>query len=224
MIRYLAVIIVCLLCSCKSDKRYHDQKDPTAIDEPDAIQEPAISYGEEIAAMRAEKDETFKNAETSPLLKGQKQAFTKLDYFSVDTTFVVQARLEVAAFPKVAILPTTTEQEQAQLVYGVLHFTFEGKDFSLNVYRDPALDGKPGFEDYLFLPFTDLTNGNQTYGGGRYLDLAIPPGTEITLDFNKAYNPYCAYNKKYSCPLVPRENHLEIAVEAGEKKFFLGNR
>ena len=75
------------------------------------------------------------------------------------------------------------------------------------------------FVDYLFLPFTDLTNGEATYAGGRYIDLAIPDGDTLIIDFNKSYNPYCAYNKKYSCPIVPKVNHLEIDINAGVKAF-----
>ena len=76
-----------------------------------------------------------------------------------------------------------------------------------------------GFKDYLFLPFMDDTNGEQTYAGGRYIDLRIPEGNTLKIDFNKAYNPYCAYNEKYSCPIVPRENYLDVAVKAGVKVF-----
>ena len=71
----------------------------------------------------------------------------------------------------------------------------------------------------MFLPFSDLTSGNETYGGGRYIDLEIPKGKTITIDFNQAYNPYCAYNPKYSCPIVPAENELLTNVNAGVKKF-----
>jgi len=78
---------------------------------------------------------------------------------------------------------------------------------------------KDGFEDYLFLPFSDTTNGNETYIGGRYIDCRIQKDLEWTIDFNKAYNPYCAYNYKYSCPIVPMENDLPIAIIAGVKKF-----
>ncbi len=75
------------------------------------------------------------------------------------------------------------------------------------------------FENYLFLPFTDLTNGNGTYGGGRYIDLEIPKGDTMVIDFNKSYNPYCAYNGKYSCPIPPKENDLNIAIKAGVKNY-----
>jgi len=78
---------------------------------------------------------------------------------------------------------------------------------------------QPGWEDYLFLPFLDDTNGNTTYGGGRYVDLRIPKNDTITIDFNTAYSPYCAYNENYSCPIVPRENYLDIKVKAGVMSF-----
>ena len=76
-----------------------------------------------------------------------------------------------------------------------------------------------GFEDYLFLPFLDDTNGEESYGGGRYIDLKIPEGDQMTIDFNTAYNPYCAYDAKYSCPIVPRENYMDVEVRAGVKAF-----
>ena len=75
------------------------------------------------------------------------------------------------------------------------------------------------YRDYLFLPFLDATNGIETYGGGRYIDLTIPESNQITIDFNKSYNPYCAYNEKFSCPIVPRENYLSLKVNAGVKRF-----
>jgi uncharacterized protein len=89
----------------------------------------------------------------------------------------------------------------------------------LNIYRNIDLSKKKEYKNYLFLPFLDLTSGNESYGGGRYIDMRIPKGNIITIDFNKAYNPYCAYNHKYSCPVVPDENNLNIEIKAGVKKF-----
>ena len=87
------------------------------------------------------------------------------------------------------------------------------------MYQNQDLTKKDGFDNYLFLPFLDDTNGEESYGGGRYIDLRIPKNDELVIDFNKAYNPYCAYNEKYSCPIVPRENYLALKVEAGVKVF-----
>jgi uncharacterized protein (DUF1684 family) len=94
-----------------------------------------------------------------------------------------------------------------------------GKEYQLEVYQNKELMLQEEHKDYLFLPFTDKTNGEETYSGGRYIDLAIPEGDSITIDFNKAYNPYCAYNKKYSCPIVPNVNAMDTKVLAGVMDF-----
>ena len=117
------------------------------------------------------------------------------------------------------LMPTTTERKSEEVVYGIAKFLLNGKNHELEIYQNSELILEEGYEDYLFLPFTDMTNGTETYGGGRYLDLRIPEGDTIVLNFNKAYNPYCVYNKKYSCPLVPRQNYLKTRVEAGVKVF-----
>ncbi|MFC7667025.1 DUF1684 domain-containing protein [Hymenobacter humi] len=98
-----------------------------------------------------------------------------------------------------------------------LRFVLQGQPMRLSVYQSADLLKRPGFEDYLFVPFTDLTNGHGSYGGGRYLDLRIPPaGTRVMqLDFNRAYNPSCAYNHGYSCPVPPAENRLPVAIPVG---------
>ena len=95
-----------------------------------------------------------------------------------------------------------------------MKFQLEDKEFRLAVYQNIATE-----DDYLFLPFADQTSGFETYGGGRYIDLSSPLKDTFRLDFNKAYNPYCVYNKKFSCPLVPEENYLEYSIRAGELNF-----
>ncbi|WP_224490844.1 DUF1684 domain-containing protein [Robertkochia flava] len=212
MIRLAFFIWIALVVSCKSDKRYHDDSGVQEEQEMKA----GTSYPEEIAALRAEKDKKFAEAGSSPLIAADLDEFTGLPYFPVDTTYKVEATLELSHSTELTSMPTTTDREVKQRVFGVLRFTLQGRHLSLKVYQDPMLT-EPGYENYLFLPFTDQTNGEQTYGGGRYLDLEVPEGNRLTLDFNKAYNPYCAYNPKYSCPLVPRENHLDVAVKAGER-------
>ena len=97
----------------------------------------------------------------------------------------------------------------------VTFFKLKGKKFKLNVYQSQDLSRKPEYADYLFLPFTDNTNGLTTYGGGRYIDLKLPLEKTVTLDFNKAYNPYCAYSKNYSCPIPPASNDLDISIPVG---------
>ena len=114
---------------------------------------------------------------------------------------------------------TTTDRTPTYQPIGTLEFRLAGKKQRLTVYRSPPLSAKPEYAHSLFVPFTDLTNGAATYGGGRYLDLTGPLGPTVDLDFNKAYNPYCAYGGKYSCPLPPVENHLQVPVTAGVKAF-----
>lgn len=116
-------------------------------------------------------------------------------------------------------MKTTTDRLSKERIFGVVSFELKGKLFELNVYQGEELMQTDGFEDYLFLPFLDNTNGASTYAGGRYIDLRIPKNSTIEIDFNSAYNPYCAYNEKFSCPIVPRVNYIDLRVEAGVKDF-----
>ena len=102
-------------------------------------------------------------------------------------------------------------------IYGTVSFIIQGKTYQLNVYQSHSLKESKEYADYLFLPFMDLTNGKTTYAGGRYIDLKIPKSNEIVINFHTAYNPYCAYSARYSCPVVPEENFIEVEVNAGVK-------
>ncbi|MGV7106440.1 DUF1684 domain-containing protein [Flavobacterium sp. U410] len=161
----------------------------------------------------------FKDSVSSPLEKEDLAHFERLDFYPISEKFIVKATFVKAKKEKSFKMKTSTSRTPMYIKYGELHFELEGKSMVLNVYKNIELSKKPGFKDYLFLPFLDLTNGETTYAGGRYLDIVIPKSKEVILNFNKAYNPYCAYNHNYSCPLVPRENDLDIAIEAGVKKF-----
>ncbi|MFS4481818.1 DUF1684 domain-containing protein [Hyunsoonleella sp. 2307UL5-6] len=159
----------------------------------------------------------FKDASTSPLKKKDLKTFEGLDFFEFDSTYIVNAKLKRTPNNEWFNMKTTTKRVSEERIYGVLYFELNGKQHQLNIYQ-----GKEAVEegdDYLFLPFLDETNGLESYGGGRYIDSNIPKGNTLILDFNTAYNPYCAYNSKYSCPIVPRENYLKTRVEAGVKRF-----
>ena len=93
------------------------------------------------------------------------------------------------------------------------------KNYKLNIYQNVELIKKEGYEDNLFLPFLDNTNGEESYAGGRYVECTIPEGNIMIIDFNQAYNPYCAYNSKYSCPIVPRDNYVDVDIKAGVKGY-----
>ncbi|MGZ0017257.1 DUF1684 domain-containing protein [Yeosuana sp. AK3] len=161
----------------------------------------------------------YKDASTSPLKEEDRKVFEGLDFFKYDSTYVVKAlftRLENEIPFK---MKTTTDRLPEYVKFGILEFFLNDEIFQLNVYQNQELIKDEGFEDYLFLPFSDETNGLESYGGGRYIDLRIQESNTVVIDFNTAYNPYCAYNDKYSCPIVPRENYLKTRIEAGVKTF-----
>lgn len=161
----------------------------------------------------------YADVKESPLTSEDLLKFKGLDFFPIDTNYVVRAKFVRTKKEKKFQMKTSTDRLPVYKNYGELHFTLNHQELKLNVYQNLDLIKKSGFEDYLFLPFSDLTNGKVTYIGGRYLDLRIQKETLWTIDFNKAYNPYCAYNHKYSCPKVPLENDLPVAILAGVKKF-----
>ena len=161
----------------------------------------------------------YKDASKSPLKKKDLKVFKSLDFFPFDSTFIVEASLKRTRDTEWFNMKTTTDRLSKERIFGILSFELQGQSFKLNVYQGEELMEEEGFKDYLFLPFIDNTNGTSTYAGGRYIDLRIPDGDTIEIDFNSAYNPYCAYNEKYSCPLVPRVNALDINVNAGIKVF-----
>ncbi|WP_406683314.1 DUF1684 domain-containing protein [Seonamhaeicola sp. MEBiC1930] len=166
-----------------------------------------------------EQNAKFKDATQSPLTAKGLKNFKSLDFFKFDSTYVVRARFTRTPYTKPFKMKTTTNRLPEYVKYGELSFVLKGKELKLNIYQNQGLINQEGYEDYLFLPFLDETNGNESYGGGRYLDARIPKGDTMLIDFNKAYNPYCAYNSKYSCPLVPRQNYLKVRVEAGVKVY-----
>lgn len=166
-----------------------------------------------------ELNNEYKDASKSPLKKNDLINFKGLDFFPINEDLKVTATLELVPNSEFFFMETTTDRLAEERVYGILTFTLRGKEHTLNVYQSKQLMRTKGFKDYLFLPFTDNTNGKTTYSAGRYMDLRIPKGNTIELDFNKAYNPYCAYNEKYSCPIVPKENHLDAEINGGVKDF-----
>lgn len=166
-----------------------------------------------------ELNSKFSNLEESPLTKEDLQTFKSLEFFPIEEKFAVIASFKKARKSKAFKMKTTTSRLPEYKKYGELHFELDGKKLVLNVYQNIELIKKRGYEDYLFLPFTDLSCGKESYIGGRYIDMRIPKSDQVLLDFNRAYNPYCAYNYKYSCPLVPFENDLNVAIYAGVKKF-----
>lgn len=161
----------------------------------------------------------YADAKTSPLLPDDLKSFHGLDFYPANELFFVVAKFIRTENEQPFEMKTTTARKPVYVKYGEAHFSIDGQDFKLNIYSNIELSKKKEYKDYLFLPFSDLTCGNESYIGGRYLDLEIPQGDTIVIDFNRSYNPYCAYNPKYSCPKVPLENDLKIEIRAGVQKF-----
>ncbi|MEY4963235.1 MAG: hypothetical protein RLZZ323_554 [Bacteroidota bacterium] len=161
----------------------------------------------------------YADAKTSPLLPEDLKTFHSLEYYPANEKFFVVAKFIRTENEQPFEMKTSTDRRPVYVKYGEAHFSIESQVFQLNLYRNIELSKKEQYKDYLFLPFSDLTCGNESYIGGRYIDMKIPKGDTIVIDFNTAYNPYCAYSYKYSCPKVPLENDLKIAVRAGVKKF-----
>lgn len=161
----------------------------------------------------------FKDPGHSPLSKEEREKFLSLEFFPFDPDFRVKAEFLRTPNEVPFAMPTTSGKKKLYVKFGELFFTVKKKEYKLNVYQSLTLSQNKEYKDYLFLPFTDLTNGESSYGGGRYIDMRIPSGKIVELDFNEAYNPYCAYSGGYSCPIPPKENHLDIPVTAGVKKY-----
>ncbi|MDD3636747.1 MAG: DUF1684 domain-containing protein [Bacteroidales bacterium] len=189
--------------------------------EPQKIKQ-EIKYGlylDQIQDERFKKDRYFKDQETTPLAKETISAFKGLAYFETDTNFRKQARFTKQIAASTFTMPTTTDRLPVYRKYGLIHFTHKDTIHALTAYQNMDILEKDSTYKGLFIPFKDFTNGVTTYGGGRYLDIEIPESDSIQLDFNKAYNPYCAYDYRWSCPIPPDENHLRTSILAGEKKF-----
>jgi hypothetical protein len=168
---------------------------------------------------RAEKDIEFATSDRSPIAPADRAAFSGLNYFKPNPSYKIIAKLEIYNNPDTIKMITTTDRRPFYLVFGEAQFKLKNTDYRLTIFRNIDLMVKPGYENYLFLPFTDLTSGAASYGGGRYVDLELKNDGMVEIDFNRAYNPYCVYNKKYSCPIPPEGNFLNTAIKAGEKNF-----
>lgn len=181
-----------------------------------AAQECSVENAEEF---RKEINAEYANPDKSPLLNKDFRKFKSLDFYPIDMAFCVEAKLVRTPDELPFEMPTTTSRRPLYVKYGELKFTLEDKECKLDIFRNIDLSKVEEFKDHLFLPFTDLTSGNGSYGGGRYIDLKAPEGDSITIDFNRAYNPYCVYNHKYSCPIPPSQNDLMVEVKAGVMDF-----
>ena len=176
----------------------------------------------DVAKFREGRDREFRNRAESPLKPEDLAGFKGLNYYEIDNAFRVTAKFTRTPSEKYFQMPTSSGITKKFVKYGVLKFTLDGKALTLSVYQmDAAIPAKfPEYADLLFVPFRDLTNRTETYGGGRYIDIKKPEKGTVILDLNLAYNPNCAYGSdKFNCPIPPKENSLSVSVTAGEKRY-----
>jgi uncharacterized protein (DUF1684 family) len=172
-----------------------------------------LPYPDQIAKWRADKDAFMRGSPQSPVPAERRATFPPLVYFPIDPSYRVPASLEVSEGGPTIDMPTSTGQMRKMRRVGRLAFTLKGQPMTLGAFVEAdETDMKR-----LFVPFGDLTNGTETYPGGRYLDLDRTATGIYDLDFNRAYHPFCYYNSAYDCPIPPAENRLKIPVRAGEK-------
>jgi len=172
------------------------------------------SYLEEINRERQEKEDFMKSSASSPFVNG-KANYKPLKYFPINPEFKVKATVTKLTDLEYVNIGESDGSSKRYLKYARLDFDIKGQSQQLMVLKPTGF----GQMNVLFTAFVDETSSVETYGGGRYLDLSFKNASTITLDFNKAYNPYCAYNEGFSCPLPPRENLLSVRIEAGEKNY-----
>jgi uncharacterized protein (DUF1684 family) len=166
----------------------------------------------ELESFRAEKNEFYKTQEQSPLTTEQKASFAGLKYFPENPKLVFDLTIDKnTGSNEIVSIQTSADDTEPYKRYGKIRFQVDGSETQLTVFQ--------GLDDgHLFLPFKDATNGKETYGSGRYVEIEEENG-KLKVDFNYAYNPNCAYNENWRCPLTPPENSLKVPIQAGEKKF-----
>ena len=159
----------------------------------------------------------FKDSSESPLTKADFDRFDSIPYFKIDTNYIVTAHIKLTPDAEPFEMLTSTDRRPVYVTHGILHFELKERHYQLSAYKNMAYLEDEEYFKYMFIPFADETNGLETYGGGRFMELLIPEADSLILDFNQTFNPLCAYNHRYSCPKPPAENHLNVKIEAGVK-------
>jgi len=178
-----------------------------------------VAYITKMYKSRAEKDIEFADSSQSRFNAEERASFHGLNYFAAAPDFRIEVVFIVDTSLPAFKMPTNTDRTPNYRIYGYLNFEIHDTACRLTAFQNMDYKDHPEYGGYLFVPFSDKTNGDKSYGAGRYIDIPIPSESSFVLDFNEAYNPYCAYADRWSCPLVPFENYLEIGIPAGEKKY-----
>lgn len=180
----------------------------------------------EAAAAQAKLNATYLDPKKT-ILPAEKLALLKeaggLPFYPINDAYRVVATFKRYTNPEVIKMKTSSTRLVEYAVFGLATFKLNGETQKLTLYKTTRANLPPEYRNSMFLPFRDETSGKETYGGGRYLDVQIPEGDELVIDFNKAYHPYCAYTEGYSCPVVPKVNHLKTEILAGIKSVDLGD-
>lgn len=177
---------------------------------------PSLSYPEQIAAWHAEKDQFMRESPQSPIPEDRRVSFAPLIYFPVDPAYRIPAMLQPAEPGPAIEMPTSTGQRRQMRRVGTLAFSLRGQPLSIGAFVE-ATEANDKDMRRLFVPFGDLTNGMETYQGGRYLDLERTATGIYDLDFNRAYHPFCLFNSTYDCPYPPPESRLKVPIRVGER-------
>ena len=196
--RIILLLLIVFSYSCEEKKKFFDKN---------------------LTEYQNQVNEYFSDASVSPLKQRDLKNFQGLNFFEFDSSYIVTAKIIQTPNELPFKMKTTIGGPADYRKYGNLIFKIINREFKLSVYENLKYEDVRGYENYLFLPFLDKTNGKETYGGGRYLDLYLDNKDSIIINFNRAYNPKCVYNEDYSCPIVPRENFIDIRINAGVKDF-----
>jgi len=182
-----------------------------------------IAQSEYIDRIQAERDENnvkFADTATSILTDEDIPNFTGLNYYPIDSNYRIEAKYRKLFFKPRFFMQTSTDRQPVYRKYGRLKFEINGVRCKLTLYENVDYRKKHPDYDELFCPFIDESRNDKSYGGGRYLDFKIDELSKaVLIDFNRSYNPYCAYNYRYSCPIPPKENHLKVSIPAGIQKW-----
>jgi uncharacterized protein (DUF1684 family) len=172
------------------------------------------NWAEQLRKWRGGKDDFFSKSAESPIPPAERTSFRGLRYFPPDVGYAIRTRLRRHENVQTIMMSTSKGTTQRHLRFGYFQFGLNGEQVTLQGYKASIEN-----DTHLFIPFRDRTSGRETYGAARYVDLEITPDDTYLLDFNYAYNPYCAYSDNYICPLPPAENWLKVEVRAGELKY-----
>jgi len=177
-------------------------------------------HRKEIQQWQSELNNEFADSTESCLPTADRLRFHSLDFYPINYKYRIKAYFKRTENEKEFGMKTTTDRLPIYVRYGIAYFTLNGKEHKINIYQNVKFAKTDKYKDYLFMLFMDKSSGKESYSGGRYIDLRIPKDSSLIIDFNKAYNPYCAYNHKYSCPIPPDNDYFDLDILAGCKKGF----